>query len=211
RRPNSAPAIRPARLPALACTVFQSGREGARYHPKRRPHPNPIFLFRPMLPTTTSADGTLRGQRARSPPGRVEIFVVGGAVTDYTIEQGLGVRDRMDLLAAVFAPSTLALLDAVGVPAGARGLACGCGRGDVPGASMPAAAAGTSPWSWAVGSALPVASLGWTSTPPCSRWPGPRPAPGDSTTSAFAWAQSRTWRSPASTSPVPACSSCTSA
>ena len=52
-------------------------------------------------------------------------------MTDYTIEQGLGVRDRMDLLAAVFAPSTLALLDAVGVPAGARCLDVGCGGGHV--------------------------------------------------------------------------------
>src|SRR5262245_45563578 len=37
----------------------------------------------------------------------------------------------MDLLAAVFAPSTLALLDAVGVAAGARCLDVGCGGGHV--------------------------------------------------------------------------------
>src|SRR5262249_28153489 len=37
----------------------------------------------------------------------------------------------MDLLAAVFAPSTLALLDTVGVPSGARCLDVGCGGGHV--------------------------------------------------------------------------------
>ena len=52
-------------------------------------------------------------------------------MTDYTIDRGLGVRDRMELLAAVFAPSTLALLDSVGVAPEARCLDVGCGGGHV--------------------------------------------------------------------------------
>ena len=52
-------------------------------------------------------------------------------MTNYTIDRGLGVRDRMDLLAAVFAPSTLALLDAVGIASGASCIDVGCGGGHV--------------------------------------------------------------------------------
>jgi len=52
-------------------------------------------------------------------------------MTDYTIDRGLAVRDRMDLLAAVFAPSTHALLDAIGVASGARCVDVGCGGGHV--------------------------------------------------------------------------------
>lgn len=55
----------------------------------------------------------------------------GGLVTDYTIEQGLGVRERMNLLAAVYAPTTLALLDSLGVAEGARCIDLGCGGGHV--------------------------------------------------------------------------------
>ena len=50
---------------------------------------------------------------------------------DYTLEQGLGVRERMDLLAAVHGPATSALLDRLGVPDGARCLDLGCGGGHV--------------------------------------------------------------------------------
>jgi SAM-dependent methyltransferase len=52
-------------------------------------------------------------------------------VSEYTIEQGLGVRERMNLLAAVHGPATLALFDLLGVPAGARCLDLGCGGGQV--------------------------------------------------------------------------------
>lgn len=52
-------------------------------------------------------------------------------MSDYTIERGLGVRRRMDLLAGVFAPSTVALLDEVGVVSGARCVDLGCGGGHV--------------------------------------------------------------------------------
>ena len=52
-------------------------------------------------------------------------------MTEYTIEQGLGVRERMNLLAAVNGPATLALFDALDVPVGARCLDLGCGAGQV--------------------------------------------------------------------------------
>jgi SAM-dependent methyltransferase len=52
-------------------------------------------------------------------------------VSDYTIERGLGVRERMDLLAAVNGPATLTLLEAVGVAVGWRCLELGCGGGHV--------------------------------------------------------------------------------
>jgi 2-polyprenyl-3-methyl-5-hydroxy-6-metoxy-1,4-benzoquinol methylase len=52
-------------------------------------------------------------------------------MSDYTIERGLGVRERMDLLASVFEPSTLALLDVIGVAPGARCIDFGCGGGHV--------------------------------------------------------------------------------
>jgi hypothetical protein len=48
-------------------------------------------------------------------------------VTKYTIEQGLGVRERMNPLAAVAAPTTPALLDSLGVAEGARCIDLGCG------------------------------------------------------------------------------------
>jgi SAM-dependent methyltransferase len=50
---------------------------------------------------------------------------------DYTLEQGLGVRERMDLLAAVHGPATTAVLDRLGVAEGARCLDLGCGGGHV--------------------------------------------------------------------------------
>jgi SAM-dependent methyltransferase len=52
-------------------------------------------------------------------------------VADYTIERGSGVRERMDLLAAVHGPDTVALLDTVGVATGARCVDLGCGGGHV--------------------------------------------------------------------------------
>jgi len=45
-------------------------------------------------------------------------------VSEYTIEQCLGVRKRMDLVAAVNRPATFASLDAIGVAPGARCLRC---------------------------------------------------------------------------------------
>jgi 2-polyprenyl-3-methyl-5-hydroxy-6-metoxy-1,4-benzoquinol methylase len=53
----------------------------------------------------------------------------GRVVTDCTIEQGLGVRERMNLLAAVNNPATLMMLDSLGVAAGWRCLALGAGGG----------------------------------------------------------------------------------
>jgi 2-polyprenyl-3-methyl-5-hydroxy-6-metoxy-1,4-benzoquinol methylase len=50
---------------------------------------------------------------------------------DYTLDQGLGVRERMDLLAAVHGPATTAVLDRIGVAEGARCLDLGCGGGHV--------------------------------------------------------------------------------
>jgi len=52
-------------------------------------------------------------------------------VTDYTIERGLRVRERMNLLAAVNGPATLALFDTVGVATGWRCLDLGSGGGHV--------------------------------------------------------------------------------
>jgi SAM-dependent methyltransferase len=52
-------------------------------------------------------------------------------VSEYTIERGRGVLDRMDLLARAHAPGTLSLLDLLGVPAGARCVDLGCGGGHV--------------------------------------------------------------------------------
>jgi SAM-dependent methyltransferase len=49
----------------------------------------------------------------------------------YTIEGGQAGADRLDVLARVHGPGTLALLDQVGVPAGARCLDVGCGGGHV--------------------------------------------------------------------------------
>lgn len=52
-------------------------------------------------------------------------------MADYTIERGLGVRERMTLLAKVHAPATLTLLDMLGVASGTRCVDLGCGGGDV--------------------------------------------------------------------------------
>ncbi len=52
-------------------------------------------------------------------------------MSDYTIARGLEVRERMDLLALVFRPSTDALLDTIGVAAGWRCVDLGCGGGHV--------------------------------------------------------------------------------
>jgi SAM-dependent methyltransferase len=52
-------------------------------------------------------------------------------VADYTIERGFGVRERMDLLAAVHEPATIAVLDMVGVARDARCVDLGCGGGHV--------------------------------------------------------------------------------
>ena len=52
-------------------------------------------------------------------------------MTDYTIERGLGVRERMDLLAAAHRPATQLLLDQIGVGPGARCVDFGCGGGHV--------------------------------------------------------------------------------
>src|SRR5438105_8790236 len=57
--------------------------------------------------------------------------VVGGCVADYTIDRGVGVRERMDLLAKVRDASTRALFNLVGIPAGARCVDLGCGGGHV--------------------------------------------------------------------------------
>src|SRR5262245_19376938 len=78
-RPNSAPAIRPSRLPALACTYSGAVARPCITTRSADRVSNPIFPFRPVLPTTTPwGDGTVREQRARSPSGRVEPFVIGG-------------------------------------------------------------------------------------------------------------------------------------
>jgi SAM-dependent methyltransferase len=52
-------------------------------------------------------------------------------MTGYTIDQGLGVQERMNLLAAVREPATMALLDAVNLPNRARCVDLGCGGGHV--------------------------------------------------------------------------------
>src|SRR5215471_11594883 len=49
----------------------------------------------------------------------------------YTIERGVGVRERMDLLARAHAPGTSILLDMIGVEAGAKCVDLGCGGGHV--------------------------------------------------------------------------------
>jgi SAM-dependent methyltransferase len=59
------------------------------------------------------------------------LFARGFGMSEYTIERGLGVRERMQLLANAHDPGTFSLLDIVGVPEGARCLDLGCGGGDV--------------------------------------------------------------------------------
>ncbi len=49
----------------------------------------------------------------------------------YTIDGGVAGKARLDVLAAVCAPGTNALLDRVGIPSGARCLDVGCGGGHV--------------------------------------------------------------------------------
>jgi SAM-dependent methyltransferase len=50
-------------------------------------------------------------------------------VSNYVIERGLGVRDRMDVLAAVHSPATMMVLDMLDLPAGAHCIDLGCGGG----------------------------------------------------------------------------------
>lgn len=52
-------------------------------------------------------------------------------MSEYTIERGSGVRERMDLLATAHQPGTFGLLDIVGVPDGAQCVDLGCGGGHV--------------------------------------------------------------------------------
>jgi SAM-dependent methyltransferase len=52
-------------------------------------------------------------------------------MTDYTIERGFGVRERMDLLAKVRGPATMSMLDAIGIGEGDRCIDLGCGGGHV--------------------------------------------------------------------------------
>ena len=53
-------------------------------------------------------------------------------MSDYTIDRGIGVSERMALLAAAHAPGTASLLDMLGVPReGARCVDLGCGGGQV--------------------------------------------------------------------------------
>jgi SAM-dependent methyltransferase len=53
-------------------------------------------------------------------------------LSDYTIDRGLGVSERMTLLARAHAPGTISLLDMLGVPMpGARCVDLGCGGGHV--------------------------------------------------------------------------------
>ena len=52
-------------------------------------------------------------------------------MSEYTIERGFGVRERMDLLARAHEPGTSSLLDIVGIPEGARCVDLGCGGGHI--------------------------------------------------------------------------------
>jgi SAM-dependent methyltransferase len=52
-------------------------------------------------------------------------------MSEYTIERGWGVRQRMDLLARAHEPGTCTLLDIVGVPEAGRCVDLGCGGGHV--------------------------------------------------------------------------------
>ena len=53
------------------------------------------------------------------------------STSSYIIRGGLSGRERLRVIARVMRPTTLALLDRVGVPEGARCLDAGCGGGDV--------------------------------------------------------------------------------
>jgi SAM-dependent methyltransferase len=52
-------------------------------------------------------------------------------MSEYTIERGFGVRERMDLLAKAHEPGTLSLLDIVGIPDGSNCVDLGCGGGHI--------------------------------------------------------------------------------
>src|SRR5262249_19074527 len=52
-------------------------------------------------------------------------------MSEYTIDRGFGVRERMDLLARAHEPGTSSLLDIVGIPEGARRVDFGCGGGHI--------------------------------------------------------------------------------
>ncbi len=54
-----------------------------------------------------------------------------GEDRDYVIDGGAAGRDRLRLLSDVMGPDNRALLDLVGIPAGARCIDLGCGGGDV--------------------------------------------------------------------------------
>ena len=54
-----------------------------------------------------------------------------GEIRDYVLEGGAAGRDRLRLLSDVMGPDNRALLDLVGIPAGARCVDLGCGGGDV--------------------------------------------------------------------------------
>ena len=54
-----------------------------------------------------------------------------GGGSPYIIRGGLSGRERLRVISRVMRPTTLALLDRVGVPEGARCLDVGCGGGDV--------------------------------------------------------------------------------
>src|SRR5262245_21030344 len=125
RRPSTSAPTRPRR----ADRSPRSGSTPTRYWPR---------------PGTAPTRSTSCGRPARSGPDRPRTprsewpvaFArnVGGAevsVADYTIDRGLGVRERMDLLAAVHEPATLTGLDIVGIAAGARCVDLGCGGGHV--------------------------------------------------------------------------------
>ena len=55
----------------------------------------------------------------------------GAGGSSYIIRGGLSGRERLRVISRVLRPTTLALLDRVGVPEGARCLDAGCGGGDV--------------------------------------------------------------------------------
>jgi ubiquinone/menaquinone biosynthesis C-methylase UbiE len=52
-------------------------------------------------------------------------------MSEYTIDRGFGVRERMNMLADTHAPATMSLFDAVGIVPGAQCVDLGCGGGHV--------------------------------------------------------------------------------